>query len=756
MNRFSRINTIWRKELIDTLRDRRTLVAMLLVPIILYPALMLGSLQALQFQVSGLQRLHYTVVVPNDETGRWLRYVLDTDAARLEPEADLPAEELIEMAARSPEEGGPAAPPVEPGERQREAVRATRIRPENIDIRVSDDPRQAVLDGAAHVALWFGKRDSLPQPGAAGTSAIALAYDQSEIRSEVITAHLDNVLRRYNDWLLGERLAKAGLPIEFVSPIVTTPENIAPAERMAGSALGQIVPLILIVMTITGAIYPAIDLTAGERERGTLETLMVAPVPSVDLIAGKFIVVTFIALLSAFLNLASIGGTIWLGGVGDLLTQGGGFTLPIGALPWVMLLLVPMAVMFSAMLLAVCSFARSFKEAQNYVVPVMMAAMIPGVIGILPDTRLEGPVLIMPVANIVVLIRDLFLDRFDAFAFILVMLSTSMYAATAVAVAARLFGQEAVLFADSGSIKTLFNRKFFMPRAVPTAAQALLVLAAAYTFNFYIQQWIVRQAGLNSGVGFLSAMAITIVTIFAIAPWFVARYTRVRPQTAFRLHGASPWAFGAAICFGLSTWVLARAWFVIQMRFMPLDSDVARAIEQQFAWFNDVGPVTLVFFLALVPAISEELMFRGFALSGLQSGMGKLGAIIFTALAFGLAHYSPHRLLTTALLGLVLATLVVQHRSIFPAMIVHFMHNGLSLLAVHPQGFSGFLERWGWPAGAEDAAVAPPLPWMLGAVGLFLLGIMCCFLPNAARRAAEPDADEPPYTPEMSPTPSAT
>ena len=102
--------------------------------------------------------------------------------------------------------------------------------------------------------------------------------------------------------------------------------------------------------------------------------------PTVDLIAGKFVVVTLIGLMSAVLNLISVGGTIYLAGVGSMLSPGTEFVIPLSALPWILLLLIPMAVMFSATLLAVCSFARSFKEAQNYIVPVMLAAMIPGVV----------------------------------------------------------------------------------------------------------------------------------------------------------------------------------------------------------------------------------------------------------------------------------------------------------------------------------------------------------------------------------------
>ena len=117
-------------------------------------------------------------------------------------------------------------------------------------------------------------------------------------------------------------------------------------------------------MTITGAIYPAIDLTAGERERGTLESLMSTPVNVLDLVVGKFLVVTTVAIMGATLNLASVTATVYFGGFDRVIATTGG-ALPIGTMVLILLCLIPFAVLMSAIMIAVCSFARTFKEAQN-------------------------------------------------------------------------------------------------------------------------------------------------------------------------------------------------------------------------------------------------------------------------------------------------------------------------------------------------------------------------------------------------------
>jgi sodium transport system permease protein len=696
MNRFSRINTIWRKELIDTLRDRRTVIAMVLVPMVLYPALMLGSLQAIEVQVGSLRQEEYVVAVSSPEARDWLSRMAETDVLRRPPES-----------------------PAEPA--RRASPRAgVREKPPAFRLLLVEDVARAVNSEQAHVGLLF--EGPPPQWHGHDSTALTVLYDESDIRAAIAAAGLTGMLQRASDAMVQQRLRQHGLPASIVQPIRLTEHNVASAQKMAGSALGQIVPLILVIMTITGAIYPAIDLTAGERERGTLETLMVAPVPTLDLITGKFIVVTLVGLLSAVLNLVSIGGTIYLGGLGELLAPGSNFVLPLAALPWILLLLVPLAVMFSATLLAVCSFARSFKEAQNYVVPVMIAAMIPGVVGVLPGTRLEGPIVVMPVANVVVLTRELFMGRFDYHAIAWVLLSTSLYASAAIAVAARLFGQEAVLFADAGSIRTLFQRRFFLPRLRPTAATALLMLAVVYTLNFFAQQAIER--GNFGGLDFLAAIGATLMVLLAAGPLLIARYMRISVSGAFALRAPSPLSLLAALCIGTSTWVLVHYWYAWQQTWMPLDPEVAALISERFAFLNQLNPWVVVFFLATIPALSEELFFRGFVLSGLRDALDRWSALLISSLAFGLFHYSAHRMIGSVLMGLLLGLLVLQTRSIWPALLAHLLFNGLNLLSRRED----VLRPWLTSAGFDPVEALPPVTWGVAAAALLAVGLMLLFV----------------------------
>ncbi|TWT42175.1 ABC-2 family transporter protein [Phycisphaerae bacterium RAS1] len=741
MSRFSRINTIWRKELTDTLRDRRTLLAMVLVPMVLYPALMLGSLQAFELQATRLKSEKFTVGVSDAGVQRWLNNIITTDIVRR----------------------GGAAPESQPADGSTHsgaAVRETAVESARSDLRETPPEFEVVLFGElrgaveaqrVHVGLMVD--GALPTLEGADSACFTMIFDQTDVRSGLAATGLGGILERASRDMALRRLERAGLPRTVVTPIEIIEQSVATPEKVSGSILGQIVPLILIIMTITGAIYPAIDLTAGERERGTLETLIVAPVPTVDLIVGKFIVVALIGMLSAMLNLLSIGGTVYLGGLGQILSRGGPISIPLSALPWVLLILVPLAVMFSALLLAVSSFARSFKEAQNYIMPVMIAGLIPAVVGVLPGTRLEGPLLIMPVTNIVVLTRELFMGRVDLIAIMWVTVSTTIYAGAAVAVAAKLFGQEAVLFADSGSIKSLFVRRFFKPSERPATAHALLLLAIVFSLNFFIQQSMQRSPQLAGQPAYYYALAGLLVLLLVAAPLGAAVYMRSRLASTFLLSAPPPRGLLAGVCIGASTWVLAPLWFVWQETWMPLPAGLAESVKAIEDSFATIHPLVLLLVLAVIPGICEELFFRGYVMSGLRSTFTPVAAVLLAAAAFGFSHYLAQRLALTFMLGAVLGLLAMRFRSIWPAMIAHVLHNGLTLAGSRDALLKPLLSNLGYPA---DPLTSQALPWLLGAAAIFLAGLALCLIgprrdAPAARESLLADRSDPTSLPESGP-----
>ena len=226
------------------------------------------------------------------------------------------------------------------------------------------DPIQSIAEGRVDVAIDIKKTEPFPPAGGIDRSIdCELFFDPQSPASRDALHWLEGCLNAVNQQSLEHQLRAKGVklrvvPVQSLSrPVEASPET----NRRAGSpSLATLVPLILILMTITGAVYPAIDLTAGERERGTLETLIASPVPRMQLLLAKYAAVVTVALLTAVVNLAAMIATVSSIGLGKILFGEAGVSLK--TLAEIAGLLVLFAAFFSAVLLAVTSFARSFKE----------------------------------------------------------------------------------------------------------------------------------------------------------------------------------------------------------------------------------------------------------------------------------------------------------------------------------------------------------------------------------------------------------
>ena len=227
-----------------------------------------------------------------------------------------------------------------------------------------------------------------------------------------------------------------------------------PEQTGAVVSLTGLVPLILILMTITGAVYPAIDLTAGERECGTLEILIAAPVPRLSLLFAKYVAVVAVAILTAAVNLAMMMITLELTGLRQEVFKQTGFTGPL--VLQLLFLLILFAAFFSALLLTLTSFARSFKEAQAYLIPLMLASCAPGAIGMMPGLELQGVLAVTPLLNIVLLARDLADGKASFTIGLIVVGSTLVYAAAAISIAARIFATRRCCSASKAAGEILF------------------------------------------------------------------------------------------------------------------------------------------------------------------------------------------------------------------------------------------------------------------------------------------------------------
>jgi membrane protease YdiL (CAAX protease family) len=300
----------------------------------------------------------------------------------------------------------------------------------------------------------------------------------------------------------------------------------------------------------------------------------------------------------------------------------------------------------------------------------------------------------------------------------IVLISTTFYAAAAVAIAVRLFGQEAVVFADAGSYKTLILRRYCRPSATPTLSQALLAAALLFPVSFYAQS-LLTGASNEDFVQTLGLLAVVqFATLFVLLPLGITAYYRISLVETFRLRLPPARGWVAAILLGCSSWAIAHQFLAFQTRLAPPSEALGEAfklIETQLA----AAPLwQVILLLAVVPAVAEELFFRGFLLSGLSQGMRKWPAIVLAGLIFGIFHFIMDRVPVTTLLGICLAYLCWQTRSIWPGILFHMLHNGLlmTLNAVSPETIQ-------WLGVPDELGGLLPARIIVPAVILFATGL---------------------------------
>jgi sodium transport system permease protein len=399
--------TIYFKELRDMLRDRRTLISMIVIPTLVMPGLMMG-----------VGFLSFRVVKQAQATAPTVMLLGGEDSPRVR--AALAAHPRIEVVPASPDW-------------------RTRISDKHVRAAVEIPP-------GFDAALRRGE-----------PAAVQIYHYEGELRSRIGVNELRAFFNEYREGVVTSRLAERGLPVTLVKPFEVRSENVAPPEKVGGNVIGGLIPYLFILLCFTGAMYPAMDLTAGEKERGTMETILCSPVPRVDLVLGKFLMVLTASIATVVFSLLSMVGTLLIGGslfaraAGERTASAAAASDPLPSLDPLGLIAVigmvlPVAVLFSAALLAISLFAKSFKEAQSYVSPLIIVIIMPAIVGMLPGVELNVRLALVPILNVSLVSKELVSGVWNWTYIGIIFGSTCVYAAAALAWAVRMFNRESVLF----------------------------------------------------------------------------------------------------------------------------------------------------------------------------------------------------------------------------------------------------------------------------------------------------------------------
>ena len=741
MNEYLTNGRLWRlcqKELRESLRDRRTLFTLILMPILVYPLLSMALQRLVIGSVSKSKaEAAFVIGVEDEETANNFLQLIE-EARQLKKEGFVSP--ITTIRTQDPKPTDNAKNNSEPAESSESAddeiAKFEVVKPQKESLE------SALQNGTVDLIITKLAIESVKlERGSASRHDIQVEFRQNDFRSEGALSGLRRITQLLNDFQ-SDRIRTR---IDRKLPVAMTLKAKGMVQQAdLSNSIAGVIPLVLILMTITGAVYPAIDLTAGERERGTMEALIASPAPRFALLLSKYVAVVTVAVLTALANLFATWMTLSFGGLGQALLGKSGFS--IWTLFQILPLLVIFAAFFSAILLALCSFARSFKEAQAYLIPVMLLSLGPGLVTLMPNVQFTTLLGIVPLLNILMLSRDIMLGQSSLVPAFAAVFSTIIYACATLVVASRLFGAEAATSGSQESWSELFGRPK-KRQLLPDIGELAIFLAMLFPVFFVASNLGGMFALKGSWALFFNALIL--FALFLILPLVYCWYRRVNIPTTFRLsagigageqlfHRAGRWVgyIAGVVLLSSGLWMLAFEAYLL-FESWSLASQLTDADKERLKADFLAVPFWIVLLTAAVsPAIAEEFFFRGFVLSAFRSKLSDFRSVLFSSFLFGLFHViagsvlSIEKFLPTIILGLAIGFVAVRTGSLWPGILLHALHNGLvfSMSRYTEQD----LAKW---FGEDTRHI--PIAWLCGGGLAMAVGVAVLFFSSQRKRIHE-------------------
>ncbi len=730
--RWSIIRLIWMRELRDQLRDRRTLFMIAVLPILLYPVLGFAVVKFASgftatsstiglvdtspdrgfppeaprsLRTSPLPVLTWLSLLPGPADPGGLASVAGVSALAQEAERRLDYPLLVNAGPRStdqglfvPEPNGVLADP-------------------NVRLAfLAEDGLQALLSKQVDIVLTASP-DFWRLLASGARPEVHLHMREGDERSRQAAQRLYPALARWKKLVTEVRLTRHGLASDFDEPLtIFDPASNKPAAAAAAESLFslkiRIFPFMLVMWSLAGALYPAVDVCAGEKERGTMETLLISPAGREEIVLGKFLTIWVFSAGTAILNLASMGLSSWQ--FSEQLPHG---ALSVAAVAWCVLLVLPLSAFFSAVSLAIGAYARSSKEGQYYLMPLFVVTMPLIFLTLAPGVELNPFYSMVPVTGVALLMQRLMiatgLEQVPWLYFGPVLAPIALYSWLALRWAIDQFQREEVLFREAERLDVgLWLRRLFRHKdARPTIGQALFCFAALLVLS-----WL--SFGLGNGLSLLARNGIVLLAFVAAPALLMALMLTTRPREVLGLHRPHVAYVLVAVLLvplaELAHHVMSQfPALMVLLRERILFIEAARLQDgggQPGPWWQ------YVLVLAMLPAVCKELAFRGFILSGLRSRFPSWTAILLSSFLFAVFHMNVFMVVPAFLLGAVLGILALRSGSVLPGIVLYM---AASLLLV-----SGPLLRPGFEAMAGSATGGLALLTTM-AVGCTVMAGLC-------------------------------
>ena len=392
------IFSIFKKELTDVLRDRRTLFFMIAMPVIVMPLIFIGSLKFQEYQNKKSEEKILNIAIVNESGDIQIRdYILNQKGVNLI---------------------------------------------ENID---ADSLEKGIKSDSLQGGLYIGK-NFLNNISTNQMGAVEIYYKSSDLMSKA-KKRINNALDQYKNEVVAERLLRFDIDKNLLEPLQIIDKDMSTKKETIGKALGGLVPYMLVIFIFLGAMYPAIDLGAGEKERGSLETLLSSPATKFEITVGKLMVVSLTGLVSGLISVVGITAPMYF--IDNIPDQIKSTVLEIIS-PFmiisVIFLMIPIAIFFASMLLSISFYARSFKEAQSLMGPLNIIIIVPLMLTLGPGIEIDHITALIPLINVGLLTKEILAGSVEPIYFIETLSSLLFFAAIGIRFSVYWFNKENTIF----------------------------------------------------------------------------------------------------------------------------------------------------------------------------------------------------------------------------------------------------------------------------------------------------------------------
>ncbi|QDT69127.1 ABC-2 family transporter protein [Planctomycetes bacterium MalM25] len=719
------VHWIWKREMRDQLRDRRTLFMVAVLPVLMYPLLGTSLFQLAQFMQQSTGRVAVYGAEELDEAGD-LPPLLNDD--RFEANLFLSPGDVDRLVVESREAGA---------DRLSEAGAAIDAGEIEVAVCFPDDFAENLSD----------LREQLKEPREPGeplaTAPVlepSVLFNSAREPSQVARLRVKDVLGRWRQQLVRSNLEATNVPVVATRPFQLEQLDRASQESRDAVLWSKLLPFIVFLWALTGAFYPAIDLCAGEKERGTLETLLASPARRSEIVGGKLLTVMTFSIFTALLNLASLAITtrVLMGQLSGI--AGGAINLApptAAAMGWLVVAVVPMSALFSALSLAFAAYAKSTKEGQYYFMPLFLAATPLMLLPLSPGVELNLGNSFVPVMGLVLLLRAMIEGQTQAVLTyaVPVVFVTGVCCWLATRWAVSQFNQESVLFRESERFDLAASLRAMVRRrgATPSAGAAVACVAGVFLTQNAVRSalpWLLQG---QSEFAVLVISTVLSLVVSVLLPAIVVLVLLTRDWRSSLLLREPPrlrdtlLAVGAAICLI----PVGQSLGIAIQKMYPFSEAVLAELAVFAKMIHDAPIAWVLLLLALLPAVCEEITFRGVVLSGLRKSLGTAGGILVTAAIFAATHTVLQQSLGAFPLGVALGVIAVRSRSLIPCVLFHAVYNGLTLVTDRNRDAIRTLAAdWGLSdsvfveIGGGQLGYAAPIAILGGVVALVLLWAM--------------------------------